>query len=687
MAKNFGKVVIEESYVEAFKLCESSLNSIKECRIIDADIRAGTIQAQTGISLKSFGEIINFDIFPLRSGLVEINITSEYSDQLIDWGKSRDNISAIFDYIYDNSKVISNYKLNLMNKKIQESVNTEFSESDEVKISDVSEALESKSSNKVQEELNSSTCKNCGEKVENNATFCPTCWNNIMEGKNTPQEYETDTEDIVPSKSKIIFNNIIASINNYIKYLSTNRKAAIRTLIGIIITFISILLIMNYNVKRDIDVFKQSFNSKKYSATERIYKSHKNNKKFNKEIDEYISMKLLETKMDYTHKKIPADEAYNILINLRKYEASKSEDVLKYIEKLKTSRDSFNSANYLLSENKFYDAMVCFYKVIDIDENYQVARAQIEKIIPDMKKEVFLLADQQYKDKDYQKAIDSLVAVLSYQKDDDEILNKIDIYVKEIILLADKQYRNKEYQKAIDLVEIALNYQKDDKELLNKKDLYSNDKEKARKAEEERKKLEEEKKRLEDEERKKLEELNSKKQAALNKVKAVTEPGDKIILLEKNLIKGEKEYFVFSRIKEPGVEGDMRFCVEVKTLDLYVYFSDGTLKEYDKYIKDSQKVIIDVSIEELNKSSMEYIGKNVRFTGTVLYIKENYGIGDMLLMNGMNYIHVFYTQDTNFNKGSTVTIVGIVQGETDDYMLNGNKIVIPTVRGENLAVY
>lgn len=76
----------------------------------------------------------------------------------------------------------------------------------------------------------------------------------------------------------------------------------------------------------------------------------------------------------------------------------------------------------------------------------------------------------------------------------------------------------------------------------------------------------------------------SKKELALNKVKAVAESGDKITLLDQNLNRNGKEYFVFSRVDSGGGEGDMRFCVEIDTLEVYVLYVDDTFTPYEQYI-------------------------------------------------------------------------------------------------------
>lgn len=55
----------------------------------------GSIEASTYLSSKSWGEEIQIKITPIRKE-VEIEIVSFPQMQLIDWGKSTENIEAIF---------------------------------------------------------------------------------------------------------------------------------------------------------------------------------------------------------------------------------------------------------------------------------------------------------------------------------------------------------------------------------------------------------------------------------------------------------------------------------------------------------------------------------------------------------------------------------------------------------------
>lgn len=73
-------------------LFEASLESIKQLgwRLISRDRDAGKVRAETGTTLRSWGENISIYISQDAAGIA-ISISSEPSFQLIDWGKSEEN--------------------------------------------------------------------------------------------------------------------------------------------------------------------------------------------------------------------------------------------------------------------------------------------------------------------------------------------------------------------------------------------------------------------------------------------------------------------------------------------------------------------------------------------------------------------------------------------------------------------
>jgi len=81
------------SHIKAF---DCIIQAIKDCgySIISQDQQTGTIRASSGFSLKSWGETILIQVSSLNN-IVEVSVESTPKAQLMDWGKSRENVEVI----------------------------------------------------------------------------------------------------------------------------------------------------------------------------------------------------------------------------------------------------------------------------------------------------------------------------------------------------------------------------------------------------------------------------------------------------------------------------------------------------------------------------------------------------------------------------------------------------------------
>lgn len=77
------------------EIFEASLRTIKQLdwKLISKDRRAGEIKAQTGTTLRSWGEDVSIDVFREATGST-ISVLSEAPFQLFDWGKNEENERA-----------------------------------------------------------------------------------------------------------------------------------------------------------------------------------------------------------------------------------------------------------------------------------------------------------------------------------------------------------------------------------------------------------------------------------------------------------------------------------------------------------------------------------------------------------------------------------------------------------------
>ena len=89
------------SYNEAFNLCMSALNSVEiGAKILDVDKSSGFIVAKTRPTMKSWGEVIIFNIREVDDRVrIEVISKPQIRTQLLDYGKNYENVKKIADFL------------------------------------------------------------------------------------------------------------------------------------------------------------------------------------------------------------------------------------------------------------------------------------------------------------------------------------------------------------------------------------------------------------------------------------------------------------------------------------------------------------------------------------------------------------------------------------------------------------
>ncbi len=91
-------------YDKVFDLCMESLRLIRKCKIVEENRSQGKIVARTGISWKSWGEIIAFDIHKTNDVIqVEISSRSVVHTTLVDYGKNLENVEKIVSFLKEHA--------------------------------------------------------------------------------------------------------------------------------------------------------------------------------------------------------------------------------------------------------------------------------------------------------------------------------------------------------------------------------------------------------------------------------------------------------------------------------------------------------------------------------------------------------------------------------------------------------
>lgn len=85
------------SYDDAFQACLDSLKTFEDYSVLISDKNKGNIVIATGVTWKSWGEQIEFEVTQEISGLVSITISSKprVKTTIFDYGKNASNIAAI----------------------------------------------------------------------------------------------------------------------------------------------------------------------------------------------------------------------------------------------------------------------------------------------------------------------------------------------------------------------------------------------------------------------------------------------------------------------------------------------------------------------------------------------------------------------------------------------------------------
>lgn len=84
------KQLFSGSFTDIFEACKTALHKM-EASIQYASKSKGTIVANTGFSILSWGEEIQIFITQKNGSHIEVEVRSNTDKQLIDWGKSEKN--------------------------------------------------------------------------------------------------------------------------------------------------------------------------------------------------------------------------------------------------------------------------------------------------------------------------------------------------------------------------------------------------------------------------------------------------------------------------------------------------------------------------------------------------------------------------------------------------------------------
>lgn len=91
------KIMLHLSFDKAFDLCIESVNKIKRSKVVKEDRLNGKIDARGGITWKTFGDKIEFNLKKIDEDYTEVEFSSRplVAYTIVDYGKNFDNVQII----------------------------------------------------------------------------------------------------------------------------------------------------------------------------------------------------------------------------------------------------------------------------------------------------------------------------------------------------------------------------------------------------------------------------------------------------------------------------------------------------------------------------------------------------------------------------------------------------------------
>ena len=88
-------------YDKAFDLCIESLNLIKKCKIQKEDLSQGEIDARAGMTWRTFGDVISFEVRKIGDDRIQVEVSSRPAVRatLVDYGKNLENVEQIAGFL------------------------------------------------------------------------------------------------------------------------------------------------------------------------------------------------------------------------------------------------------------------------------------------------------------------------------------------------------------------------------------------------------------------------------------------------------------------------------------------------------------------------------------------------------------------------------------------------------------
>ena len=96
---NDGTAVYQRNWYEVFQAVTNAIPNMRKMKLKSTDPSTGQIIASTGMSMASWGEDVVINVWEHAPGWAGVKVGSHLKAQLVDWGRNKKNVAAIFDAI------------------------------------------------------------------------------------------------------------------------------------------------------------------------------------------------------------------------------------------------------------------------------------------------------------------------------------------------------------------------------------------------------------------------------------------------------------------------------------------------------------------------------------------------------------------------------------------------------------
>ena len=103
-------IELQLPYDKAFNLCIESLSLIKKCKIQKENRSQGKIIAKAGMTWKTWGDVISFDMRKIDNNRTQVTVSSRpiVRTTLVDCGKNLENVEKIIRFLKGHTETAYN---------------------------------------------------------------------------------------------------------------------------------------------------------------------------------------------------------------------------------------------------------------------------------------------------------------------------------------------------------------------------------------------------------------------------------------------------------------------------------------------------------------------------------------------------------------------------------------------------